>query len=119
MYMKVPPANELKTISIISFDSYRAIPIPTPIGAANANANSKVIALLISSLVLKFLLKETPKDIASGDLCIKRAIIILIVPDSSFVNPKAIPSNIACVLRAINKTKDLQLNLHLFVGLFC
>lgn len=93
--MKVPPANELNTISIMSLASYRAIPMATPIGAANANATNKNTAFLIYSLVLKFLLRDTPSDIASGDLWISNAIIMLTVPPSSFVRPSAIPSNTA------------------------
>lgn len=68
MYMKVPPAKELKTISIISLASYKIIPIPTPIGAANAKNINKTTALLISRVVLKFLLRDTPREMASGDL---------------------------------------------------
>jgi hypothetical protein len=93
--MKVPPANDEKIISIISLEFFKISPIPTPIGVAKEKLNKSLMAPLYSSGFLKFLLKDTPSEIASGDLCTNRPIIRLITPVKFPVKPKAIPSNIA------------------------
>jgi len=58
------------------------------------------------------LLSDIPSDIASGALWISNPNIILTVPVISLVNPSAIPSKIACVLRAKNNTKEERLKVH-------
>jgi hypothetical protein len=52
----------------MSLEFFRSIPIATPIGAANAKAINSLMALLYSAGSLKFLLRDTPREIASGDL---------------------------------------------------
>ena len=103
--MKVPAAKELKIISTISFVFYKTRPNAIPIGVARANLNNRVSPFFTSSSS-KFFDIDIPSDIDAAVLCMTSPSIMLTHGAKSLVNPKAIPSNKAWVLRAINKTND-------------
>jgi hypothetical protein len=73
IYKKVPPASEVKTITTISEECYRANPSETPIGVAKANINRSHTTR--DTLFLKALYKAILNDIASAYLCNIIAII--------------------------------------------
>lgn len=104
--MKVPAAIALNVTSTTSSVSYKKMPIIIPTGVANEKTNSRTIPLLISAGVLKFLHIEIPSDIAAAGLWRAKPSIMFIVALASGLKPNAIPSNIACTVNAISKTRD-------------
>ena len=99
------PANELKITSIIGLVSCNSIPTKIPKGVASAKIDRSKIPFFRSSYVLKFFVMLIPSERAAAGLCKMSASMILIVAANSLVNPKAIPSKMACIERAITKTR--------------
>lgn len=103
--MKVPPANELKTISVIVLVPCRMRPRMIPIGVAAAKTTSKKMPFLCSSFSTNCFVIELPRDIAAASLWATRASMIFTVALISLVKPNAIPSKIACIERANTSTR--------------
>ena len=80
------------------------MPSMIPIGVAKAKITKSNMPFFSSSSV-NFFAIETPKDMADAGLWRARASMMFRVALKSFVRPKAIPSKIACIERAIRSTQ--------------
>ena len=81
------------------------MPTKIPKGVAIAKIDRSKIPFLRSSYVLKFFVILIPRERAAAGLCKISASMIFMVAANSLVNPKAMPSKMACIDRAITKTR--------------
>lgn len=106
--MKVPPASDVNIIVTISGASDKTSPKAVPSGVAKANSTMNLRSYLKSE---KDFWSAILIDIASANLWIKIESMRLRAEGKSDIKPKAKPSKIECILRAIIKTKGVKLHL--------
>jgi hypothetical protein len=117
IYRKVPPAKQLKTISIIGLLEFcKIIPIITPIGVNNENINkSEKMKLFLFGNTFAI---EIPKDMPAAPLCIMIAKHKSYTWFISLEMPTAIPSNIACAPSPIINIKGVILSKQVYYTSF-
>ena len=105
IYIKVPPAKELKTTSVKVLVPYKRRPRTIPIGVAAAKTTRRKMPFRFSPSSVNYFVIELPRDIAAASLWQTRPIMMFSVAFKSLVRPKAIPSKMACIESAKTRTR--------------